>query len=249
MIRQQPAKVCQQDVISFHLEGSPFGPCHNDMLQQGLPSCGWTDLLCSGTGAAKPLHHCWTRASRLWSCRSPRCRPEPPETQGKSAMDLPSSRYIDTSHETLRYLQLYSLPTPNYDDVYTESTLSCQSYHRALRMPQAKVACILSHAVNVVARFHIPKRKTKSAIGSLRYREDPDNRIAPLILESGKAGALHEWLSKPLLTLETIQHHTTFEMSLRFFNFRGFGDHGVSLWNPSSGILGFLVCDQNWGKR
>lgn len=66
------------------------------------------------------------------------------------------------------------------DDVYTESTLSCQSYHRALRMPQAKVACILSHAVNVVARFHFPKRKTKSAIGSLRYPEDRDNRIALL---------------------------------------------------------------------
>ena len=40
--------------------------------------------------------------------------------------------------------------------------------------------------------------------------------------------------------------HPTFEIPLRFLIFRGFGDHGVSLWNSSSGILGFLVCDQNW---
>ena len=55
----------------------------------------------------------------------------------------------------------------------------------------------------------------------------------------------HEWLSKPLLTLKW--DHPTFEMSLRFFELSGFfGDHGVSLWNSSSGILGVLVCDQNW---
>ena len=161
-IRQQPAKVCQQDVISFHLEGSPFGPCHNDMLQQGLPSCGWTNLLCSGTGAAKPLHHCWTRASRLWSCRSPRCRPEPPETQRKSGMDLPSSRYIDTVHLMKPWDTFSStLCRHSIDDVYTESTLSCQSYHRALRMPQAKVVCILSHAVNVVADFTFQREKPR----------------------------------------------------------------------------------------
>ena len=43
--------------------------------------------------------------------------------------------------------------------------------------------------------------------------------------------------------------HPTFEISLRFLNFLGFVDRGVSLWNSSSGIFGFLVCDQNWEKH